>query len=148
MIRIKTNLVFSIILFMVASVSFAQSQPPSSGQTKGSNHTQEQIRGCDPSTDNVKRVILAPSVVRKSSKVISKKRNFFRNFKRMAKWVRNIRWNCPLFGQSFKARNCKKNIQVCLSWLPKKYSPQNVQSYTNFSPFIINFRLFSKSVSR
>jgi len=72
MITIRTKLIFTVILFMVVSVSFAQSQPPSIGQTKGSNRPQEQIKSRDSGTENAKQKLLVPPVVTESSKVIVK----------------------------------------------------------------------------
>jgi len=57
---------------MVVSVSFAQSQPPSPGQTRDSNRPQEQIKGRESSNENAKQKIPVLPVVTESSKVLVK----------------------------------------------------------------------------
>ncbi len=63
-------MIFSVILFMVASVSFGQSQTPSPGQTEGSKDPQEQITDSEPSTENAKQETPVRPVVTKSRMVV------------------------------------------------------------------------------
>ena len=72
-IRIRAKFIFSVILFTVISVSFAQSQPPSLIQSKGANHPQKQIIASESSTENAKQKKSVPPVVTKSNKVLVKK---------------------------------------------------------------------------
>lgn len=72
MAKIKSSVIFSAILFMVATVPFAQSQIPNSGQIKGNNHRQEQIKTANPNAEDAEQKSTATPTVTESGKVVVK----------------------------------------------------------------------------